>query len=121
MWADMASTSALHSIPTGVPANGNVPVNGGGAAVIPANAGEVQALLGEIDPMVVARVLATNASVDEIAEAVRGADEGGELSFLPASSSRVAEVRAILDDADAFGIDLFEEEWSFDDDDGYGF
>ena len=113
----MASISALHRIPTGVPANGNVPVNGG--AVIPANAGEVQALLGEIDPMVVARVLATNASVDEIAEAVRGSDEGGELSFLPASSSRVAEVRSILDEADAFGSDLFEDEYFFDDDDAY--
>jgi hypothetical protein len=113
----MASTNALHSIPTGVPANGNVPVHGG--AAIPANAGEVQALLGEIDPMVVARVLATNASVDEIAEAVRGIDEGGELSFLPASSSRVAEVRAILDEADAFGSDLFEDDLAFEED-GYG-
>ena len=116
MWRDMASISALHPIPAGVPANGNVPVHG---AVVPASSSEVQALLGEIDPMVVARVLATNASVDEIAEAVRSND-GGELSFLPASSSRVAEVRAILDEADVFGPDLFEEELAFDDDgDGY--
>ena len=78
-------------------------------------------MLGEVDPMVVARVLATNASVDEIAEAARGSDDGGELSFLPASSSRVAEVRAILDEADLFGSDLFEEELSFGEDDGYGY
>lgn len=118
----MASISALHSIPTGgAPANGNLPVNRGGA-VVPASTNEVQALLGEIDPMVVARVLATNASVDEIAEAVRGNDDGGELSFLPASSSRVAEVRAILDEADVFGADLFEEEFAFaDDGDGYDY
>lgn len=118
MWRDMASISALHSIPSGVPANGNMPIHG---AVVPASASEVQALLGEIDPMVVARVLATNASVDEIAEAARGNDDGGELSFLPASSSRVAEVRAILDEADVFGPDLFEEEFAFADDDGYGY
>jgi hypothetical protein len=116
----MASISALHSIPNGVPANGNMPTHQG--AVVPASSNEVQALLGEVDPMVVARVLATNASVDEIAEAVRGNDDGGELSFLPASSSRVAEVRAILDEADVFGADLFEEEFAFSDDgDGYGY
>ncbi|HTL37182.1 MAG TPA: hypothetical protein VL326_28800 [Kofleriaceae bacterium] len=113
----MTSISAMHSIPTGVPANGNVPANG---AVVPASASEVTAMLGEVDPMVVARVLATNASVDEIAEAVRGNDDGGELSFLPASSSRVAEVRSILDEADVFGDDIFEEELAFSDD-GYDY
>jgi hypothetical protein len=116
----MASISALHSIPTGLPANGNMPTQHG--AVVPASANEVQALLGEVDPMIVARVLATNATVDEIAEAVRGNDDGGELSFLPASSSRVAEVRSILDEADVFGPDLFEEEFAFaDDSDGYDY
>ena len=119
MWRDMASISALHSIQPGVPANGNMPIQG---SVVPASANEVQALLGEIDPMVVARVLATNATVDEIAEAVRGNEDGGELSFLPASSSRVAEVRSILDEADVFGPDLFEEEFAFvDDGDGYDY
>jgi hypothetical protein len=38
---------------------------------------------------------------------------------LPASSSRVAEVRAILDEADAFGSDLFEDDLAFEED-GYG-
>jgi hypothetical protein len=113
----MTSISAMHSIPTGVPANGNVPAHG---AAVPASSSEVTALLGEVDAMIVARVLATNASVDEIAEAVRGNDDGGELSFLPASSSRVAEVRAILDEADVFGDDIFEEEFAFGDD-GYDY
>lgn len=88
---------------------------------MPASASEVTALLGEVDAMIVARVLATNASVDEIAEAVRGNEDGGELSFLPASSSRVAEVRAILDDADVFGDDIFEDEFAFGGEDGYDF
>jgi hypothetical protein len=103
-----------YSVPTGVPANTNVPV------LSPASAAEVTAVLGEVDPMIVARVLATNATVDEIEEAIHRADDYSELAFLPASSPRVAEVRAILDDADAFGSDLFEDEYAMrDDNDGY--
>ena len=106
----MASIQSLYSVPTGVPANGNMP------AVSPASASEVTAVLGEVDPMVVARVLATNATVDEIEEAMHRAEDDSELAFLPASSARVAEVRAILDDADVFGSDLFEDEYAFADD-----
>ena len=110
----MASIQSLYSVPTGVPANGNVP------AYSPASAAEVTALLGEVDAMVVARVLATNATIDEIEEAMHRADDDSELAFLPASSSRVAEVRAILDEADVFGSDLFDDEYAFaDDSDSY--
>lgn len=100
----------MYSVPTGVPANTNAP------AMAPASAADVTAVLGEVDAMVVARILATNASVDEIEEAMHRAGDESELAFLPASSSRVAEVRAILDDADAFGSDLFEDEYAFADD-----
>ena len=87
-------------------------------APMPAGAADVQRLLGEVDPMIVARVLATNASVDEISEAMHTADDDGELSYLPASSQRVAEVRAILDESLVFDDhDLFEDEFAFADED----
>ena len=102
----------MYSVPTGMPANTNAP------AVSPASAKDVLAVLGEVDAMVVARILATNASVDEIEEAMHRAEDDSELAFLPASSQRVAEVRAILDEADVFGNDLFEDEYGFSDDSG---
>ena len=108
----MASIQTMYSVPTGVPANTNAP------AMSPASASDVLAVLGEVDAMVVARILATNATVDEIEEAMRRAEDDSELAFLPASSLRVGEVRAILDDADAFGSDLFEDEYGFADDSG---
>jgi hypothetical protein len=80
---------------------------------MPATAADVQRLIGDLDPMIVARVLATNASVDEISEALRSVD--AELSFgeLPPhepSSPRAAEVRAILDENSVFEDDfLFDE------------
>jgi hypothetical protein len=83
-----------------------------------AGATDVTAVLGEVDAMVVARILATQATVDEIEEAMHRAQEDSELAFLPPSSARVAEVRAILDDADVFGGDLFDDDYGGSDDSG---
>ena len=59
---------------------------------------EVSAILGEVDPLIIERVVDTGASIDEIAEALGELeDEAGfsDARRMP-SSSRVIEVRAIL-------------------------
>ncbi|MGE5183259.1 MAG: hypothetical protein ACM31C_14415 [Acidobacteriota bacterium] len=56
--------------------------------------------LGDVDPLVVERILETGASAQEIAEALRESLEElgfGEESHEP-SSPRVAEVKAVLDE-----------------------
>jgi hypothetical protein len=65
----------------------------------PATSGDLRDLLGEIDDLVIERILETRASPDEVAEALadfedeRRFGEGRELT-----SARAAEVRAILED-----------------------
>jgi hypothetical protein len=61
---------------------------------------EVRELLGEVDDLTIERVIDTGATIDEIAEALGylEAEEAGEaLEGVPVSS-RVLEVRAILDE-----------------------
>jgi hypothetical protein len=73
---------------------------------------EIYRLLGEVDPFVVERILEVGATLDEVAEAVRAAQDdetSGDAPPVP-SSPRVVEVRHILDDVLAM-------EW--DEDDGY--
>jgi hypothetical protein len=65
----------------------------------PATAGDLKAQLGEADELVLERIVETRATVDEVAEAL--ADLGderqsGERREPP--STRVAEVRAILEE-----------------------
>jgi len=65
-----------------------------------ANKDEVREILGELDDLIIERIVDTGASLDEIAEALGGlVDEYGfgEQSYLP-SSGRVGEVRAVLDE-----------------------
>lgn len=67
---------------------------------MPANAADVQRVIGEIDAVICERILAIGASADEIAEAVRELEDErgfGEMHHVP-SSQRVTEVVAILDD-----------------------
>jgi hypothetical protein len=62
---------------------------------------ELTGLLGDVDGAVCAQILDTGASFEEVAEAVSAIedeDRFGELRHLP-STSRVAEVRAILEAA----------------------
>ncbi len=69
-------------------------------ATNPATAADVNRALGDVDPLIVERILETGASAAEIAEALRESLEEhgfGEESHAP-SSSRVAEVRAVLDE-----------------------
>jgi hypothetical protein len=66
----------------------------------PATANEVSRMLGDVDPLVVERILETGATADEISEALRDAQDErgfGEETHEP-SSSRVVEVRAVLDE-----------------------
>ena len=66
----------------------------------PASAAELIGLLGELEPLTLEKILATGATIDEVAEAVNAIedeDSFGELRH-PPSSSKEAEVRAILED-----------------------
>lgn len=71
-------------------------------ATNPATAAEINRVLGDVDPLIVERILETGASADEVGEALRESQDErgfGEEPHAP-SSSRVAEVRAVLDDLD---------------------
>jgi hypothetical protein len=71
-----------------------------GAHMNTATAEEVTGLLGEVDPIVVDRILAIGASAEEVGEAlaeIEDEDGYGELHH-PPSSPRVAEVRAVLEE-----------------------
>ena len=66
----------------------------------PARASEIELLLGDVNPSVVARILETGASLAEVDEALRATEDEeafGEETHEP-STSRVAEVRAILEE-----------------------
>lgn len=87
------------------PANSNLPAM---HAPVPATAADVLRLLGDVDPMIVARVLATNASVEEIGEALTTVEDEagfGEAPHQP-SSFRVSDVIAILDEGSIFDGDV---------------
>jgi hypothetical protein len=67
---------------------------------LPVTALEVNSLLGEVDPLVVERILEVGATFDEFAEALSAAEDEaayGEVPHVP-SSPRVLEVRHILDE-----------------------
>ena len=69
-------------------------------AANPATASDVGRLLGDVDPLMVERVLATGASPEEIGEALNEVEDEvgfGEEPHEP-SSERVASVRAVLDE-----------------------
>lgn len=75
-------------------------LHGGMFEPIPAKAEDVQRVIGEVDPVICERILATGATADEIAEAVRELEDErgfGETHHVP-SSPRVTEVVSILDD-----------------------
>ena len=77
-----------------------------------ATATDVNRLLGDVDPLVLERILATGATPDEIAEALNEAEEErgfGEESHLP-SSPRVAEVRALISELSVLDSELEPDE-----------
>ena len=68
------------------------------AATSPASEADVTRLIGEVDPLTIARILAIAPSVDELDEAARQVedeDSFGEEPHTP-SSVRVAHVRTVL-------------------------
>ena len=69
---------------------------------------DIRRILGDLDDLVVERMLETGASADEIAEAAsvhrQDLDEG-VVDYLP-SSSRVVEVQSILVELDADDEDI---------------
>jgi len=66
----------------------------------PPAASDVYRLLGEVDPLLVDRVLATGASLEEIGEALRETQDEAEFGETPhpPSSGRVADVRAVREE-----------------------
>ena len=80
-------------------------------ATNPATAADVSRMLGDVDPLILERILSTGASVDEIDEALREAeDEGGfgEEHHVP-SSPRVLAVRAVLDELTEVELELEDD------------
>jgi hypothetical protein len=76
-------------------------------ATNPANSDDIQRMLGDVDPLIAQRILATGATADEIGEALREVEDEhgfGEATHF-ASSPRVAEVRALLDE-----LEILDEE-----------
>lgn len=63
----------------------------------PAQASEVALLLGDVDPLTIARILEIGPSIDEIDEALRAREDELAAQREP-STARVAEVRAVLDE-----------------------
>jgi hypothetical protein len=77
-----------------------------------ATSSDVNQLLGEIDPLVLERILATGATPDEIGEALRVVEQErgfGEEPHEP-SSPRVTEVRALLQELSVLDRDVEPEE-----------
>ena len=68
----------------------------------PAYPEEVSALLGEVDPLIIERVLETGATIDEISEGLRLAADSDDPST--PSTSAVVEVRGIL-------YELFDDDY----------
>lgn len=78
----------------------------------PATATDVNRLLGDVDPLVLERILATGATPDEIGEALRVVEQErgfGEEPYLP-SSPRVTEVAALLEEWDVLDGDAEADE-----------
>jgi hypothetical protein len=68
--------------------------------VRPATRAEIVELLGELEPLTLERLVATGASIDEVAEAVSAIEDEdafGEIHHAP-STPREAEIRAILEE-----------------------
>ena len=77
-----------------------------------ATARDVSRLLGDIDPIVLERILATGATPDEINEALRSVEEErgfGEEPHQP-SSPKVAEIRAIMYETAVLDDGLYDED-----------
>jgi hypothetical protein len=77
-----------------------------------ATATDVNRLIGDVDPLVLDRILATGASPDEIAEALHEAEDErgfGEQPH-PPSSPRVAEVRALIHEMSVLDSEIEPDE-----------
>jgi len=84
----------------------------GGMPSNSATANDVNRLLGDVNPLVLERILETGATPDEIAEALVVVEEErgfGEEPHEP-SSSRVAEVRSVLQEMSVLESDIEPEE-----------
>lgn len=75
-------------------------LNQSAAPPTPASAAEILGLLGELEPVTLEKLLATGATISEVAAAVNAIEDEdafGEIHHAPLSS-REAEVRAILEE-----------------------
>ena len=66
----------------------------------PATEAELTRLLGEVDPLTTARILAIEASVDELDGAIRETEDEAGFGEEPRTplSARVANIRVVLDE-----------------------
>lgn len=99
-----ASRLAAPASPESAPSRAMLAASGQRAVRIrtahPATASEISELLGELEPLTLEKLLATHATVDEVAEAVSAIEDEdgfGEVHHAP-PTPREAEVRAILED-----------------------
>ncbi|HEY5949482.1 MAG TPA: hypothetical protein VIV40_28505 [Kofleriaceae bacterium] len=77
-----------------------------------ATATDVNRLLGDVDPLVLERILATGATPDEIGEALRVVEDErgfGEQPHEP-SSPKVTEVRSLLQELSVLDSDVEPDE-----------
>ncbi len=73
---------------------------------------DVNRLIGDVDPLILERILETGATPDEISEALLVVEDErgfGEEAHMP-SSPRVAEVRAVLDEMSVLEPDEPDED-----------
>lgn len=72
-----------------------------------ATEGDVRRLLGEVDPLTTARILAIAPSLDELDEAIRATEDETAFAEEPhtPSSTRVANVREVLAELAAGELD----------------
>ncbi|HEX5058106.1 MAG TPA: hypothetical protein VFV99_02045 [Kofleriaceae bacterium] len=77
-----------------------------------ATANDVNRLLGDVDPLVLERILETGATPDEIGEAllVLEDERGFGEEPRPPSSTRVAEIRALLQELAVLDSDIEPDE-----------
>ena len=83
-----------------------------GGMKVPATANEVSRILGDVDPLVVERILATGASADEISEALSEIEDEhgfGEQAH-HSSSPCVSEVRALLDELEVLDDEALDDD-----------
>ncbi len=78
---------------------------------------EITALLGDVDPLLIQRIISTGATIDEVAEALAEVENDlgdgvQRLTTVQSSSPRIAQVKALLElllEGDSDDLAVIEE------------